>query len=94
VVTLTWTPAPAVPAGVVVVIVVLLTTVKPVVRVVDPNLTSVAPVKSVPVMVTNVPPAAGPEPGAMLSTCGGVPPPPPAVYVNFEFTSGTLCSPS
>jgi len=38
---------------------------------VEPNFTAVAPVKSVPVMVTMVPPAAGPEVGEILVTVGG-----------------------
>src|SRR5438128_7933768 len=39
-----------------------------------PNLTSLAPVKSVPVMVTLVPPALGPLFGSTLVTVGGGPP--------------------
>jgi hypothetical protein len=35
-----------------------------------PNVTAVAPVKPVPVRVTEVPPAAGPYIGAMLVTAG------------------------
>ena len=37
---------------------------------VAPKLTAVTPVKLVPVMVTAVPPACGPEPGAMAVTVG------------------------
>ena len=37
---------------------------------VDPNLTAVAPVKPVPVIVTEVPPASGPAVGLMLVTVG------------------------
>ena len=36
-----------------------------------PNVTAVAPVKSVPVMVTGVPPMAGPVAGASEETVGG-----------------------
>ena len=61
---------PAVPAGVTAVMVVELTTVKPVAAV-PPMVTAVAPVKLVPVMVTLVPPAAGPLDGLMLETVGG-----------------------
>ena len=39
-------------------------------RAVPPNVTAVAPVKLVPVMVTDVPPAAGPEFGLTLVTVG------------------------
>ena len=46
-----------------------LTTVKLVAET-PPNLTSVAPVKLVPVMVTLVPPAVGPEFGLTLVTVG------------------------
>ena len=38
---------------------------------VAPKLTAVAPVKSVPVIVTLVPPAAGPDDGLTLVTAGG-----------------------
>jgi hypothetical protein len=38
--------------------------------IVEPNETAVAPVKLVPVMVTLVPPAAGPLVGLMLDTVG------------------------
>ena len=62
--------APAVPAGVVAVIDVLLTTVT-LVAAAPPNVT-VAPVaKFVPVMVTDVPPASGPPFGLTLLTAGG-----------------------
>ena len=37
---------------------------------VDPKVTAVAPVKPVPVTVTLVPPAVGPEPGANAVTVG------------------------
>lgn len=50
---------PAVPAGVTAVMVVALTTLK-LVAAVLPNITAVAPVRFVPVIVTVVPPAAGP----------------------------------
>ena len=57
-------------AGVVAVIeVALATTVTPVAGM-PPNVTAVAPVKLVPVMVTDVPPAVGPEFGLTLVTVG------------------------
>ena len=61
VVTVTWT-VPAVPAGAVAVIWVALMTVKWW-RLSAPNLTAVAPVRLVPVIVTEVPPAVGPAAG-------------------------------
>lgn len=65
---------PAVPAGVVAVIEVALLTVKPAAGL-APKLTPVAPMKSVPVSVTTVPPAVLPEPGETAVTVGtGVPP--------------------
>jgi hypothetical protein len=61
--------APALPAGVVAVIEVLLTTTR-LVAAVAPNVT-VAPVaKLVPVIVTAVPPAVGPPIGEILLTAG------------------------
>ena len=57
-VTTTFT-APAACAGVIAVMVVALTTTT-LVAAVPPNVTAVAPVKLVPVMVTLVPPAVGP----------------------------------
>ena len=60
---------PAVPAGVVAVIVVALSTVK-LVAALPPMVTAVAPVKSVPVMVMVVPPAIDPAEGEMLATEG------------------------
>jgi hypothetical protein len=57
------------PAGEVAVIDVALLTVKEVAAV-PPNFTAVAPVNKVPVMVTGVPPAAGPLFGAMEVTGG------------------------
>ena len=57
------------PAGLSAVIVVPLTTVTPVAGVV-PKSTVVAPVKPVPVIVTRVPPAAGPLVGLMPVTVG------------------------
>ena len=57
------------PAGLVAVIVVSLTTVTPVAAVV-PKSTAVAPVKLVPVIVTDVPPAAGPLVGLRPVTVG------------------------
>jgi hypothetical protein len=41
---------------------------------VAPKLTAVAPVKSVPVKVTVVPPASGPAPGLIVVRVGGAPP--------------------
>ena len=60
---------PAVPAGVVAVIEVALTTVTPVAAV-PPMVTAVAPVKSVPVIVTDCPPASGPDDGLMAVNVG------------------------
>ena len=60
---------PALPAGVVAVIEVELTTVK-LVTVAPPIVTAVAPVKSAPVMVTDCPPASGPEDGLRAVTSG------------------------
>jgi len=59
---------PTVPAGVVAVIVVSLTTTK--LAVAPPMVTAVAPVKLVPVMVTVVPPDAGPLVAVTLVTVG------------------------
>ena len=58
-----------VPAGEVAVIDVAELTVKPVAAV-APNLTAVAPVKPVPVIVTLVPPAVGPAVGEIEVTVG------------------------
>ena len=60
--------APAVPAGVVAVILVALTTVK--LTAVPPKVTAVAPATSVPVMVMLVPPAPDPVEGETLVTVG------------------------
>ena len=68
VVTLTVT-APA-PAGATAVICVAELTVK-LVALMPPNCTAVAPVKPVPVMMTLVPPAAGPDVGARPVIVGG-----------------------
>jgi hypothetical protein len=57
------------PAGAVAVIWASLLTVK-VVAAVEPNVTPVAPVKLAPVIVTDVPPEAGPEDGLTLVTVG------------------------
>ena len=62
---------PAAPAGAVAVIDVALLTVK-LLALVAPNLTAVVPAKFVPVMVTEVPPAVGPELGETLVTVGAV----------------------
>ena len=59
---------PAVPAGVVAVIVVALTL--PTEAAVPPMVTAVAPVKPVPVIVTVCPPANGPDVGLMDVTVG------------------------
>jgi len=66
---------PALPAGVVAVIVVLFTIVTPVAAV-PPNVTVAPAAKFVPVIVTAVPPATGPLFGLTLLTVGG------AMYVN------------
>ena len=66
---ITVTSTVPVPAGLSAVIVVALTTVTPVAAVV-PKSTAVAPVKPVPVIVTKVPPAAGPLVGLMPVTAG------------------------
>jgi hypothetical protein len=58
-----------VPAGDVAVIEVAELTVK-VVALVAPNFTAVAPVNAVPVMVTDVPPVAGPDVGEIDVTVG------------------------
>ena len=61
--------APALPAGVVAVIVVLFTTVTPVAAAL-PKLTVAPDAKLAPVMVTAVPPATGPLLGLTLLTVG------------------------
>jgi hypothetical protein len=63
--------APALPAGVVAVMVVLFTTVTPVAAV-PPKVTAAPLAKSIPVMVTAVPPATGPPFGDTLVTNGTV----------------------
>ena len=68
VVTVTST-VPAVPAGAVAVIWVALLTAT-LVAAVEPKATPVAPVKLVPVIVTEVPPAVGPEDGLTCVTAG------------------------
>jgi len=60
---------PALPAGVVAVMVVAFTTVTAVAAV-PPIVTAVAPVKLVPVTVTDCPPASGPDNGAIDATVG------------------------
>ena len=67
--TVTLTTPPAMSAGLTTVIVVSVTTVRPVPGVV-PKSTAVAPVKPVPVIVTRVPPAAGPLVGLRPVTEG------------------------
>jgi len=74
VITLTFT-VPATCAGAVAVLVVALTTVK-LVAAVAPNRTAVTPVKFAPVIVTEVPPATGPDVGLSPVTVG------PELYVN------------
>jgi len=66
----TVTDAEPVPAGAVAVICVLLATVNAAGA--DPNLTPVAPVNPVPVMVTVFPPALGPWTGLMLLMTGAM----------------------
>ena len=61
---------PAAWAGVIAVMVVALTTVK-LVAAVPPNVTAVAPVRLVPVMVTLVPPSVVPLAGVIDVTVGG-----------------------
>ena len=60
---------PAVPDGVVAVIEVELPTLTEV-AIVPPIVTAVAPVKPVPVMVTDCPPASGPDDGLIDDTVG------------------------
>jgi hypothetical protein len=86
VVTLTST-IPATCAGDVAVIVVALLTVKPVAAV-APKSTAVAPVKFVPVIVTDVPPAAGPLVGFTFVTVGA------ATNVNSSFALVALVPPT
>ena len=69
VVTVMSTVVPAEPAGDIAVIEISLLTVK-LVAAVAPNLTAVEPVKPVPVIATEVPPAARPVVGEMLVTVG------------------------
>ena len=71
VVTVTWTVP--LPAGLTAVIWVAEMTLKEAAFVL-PNRTAVAPVKLVPVTVTDVPPAVGPLVGLMPETAGAVPP--------------------
>ena len=68
VVTVTST-VPALPAGAVAVMLVALLIVK-LVAAVEPNLTAVAPVRLVPVIVTDVPPPVGPAVGLICVTVG------------------------
>ena len=70
VVTITLTIPPVVRAGVTQVIEVLLTTLKDV-AFNPPNVTEVAPIKFVPVIVTLVPPSLDTEDGVMLLMLGG-----------------------
>ncbi len=88
VVTVTLT-IPAAPAGDVMVICVAEFTVRPVPAVV-PNLTAVAPVNPVPVIVTTVPPTRGPLDGEMpvtVGAVGGCVCPVPPVYFRSRFDS-------
>ncbi len=68
---LTVTSTAPVPAGVVAVIAVALSTVNAAAGV-PPKLIALAPVKPVPVIVTLVPPAAGPDDGLTFVTVGAV----------------------
>jgi hypothetical protein len=70
--------APALPAGVVAVIVVLFVT-ETFVAAVPPNVTVAPAAKFVPVIVTDVPPAVDPLLGLKLVTVGAVDPVPPGV---------------
>jgi hypothetical protein len=63
--------APSLRAGVIQVIVVLFTTLREVAAI-PSNVTDVAPVKEVPVIVTLVPPAVLPDNGEILVITGGV----------------------
>ena len=63
--------APILRAGVIQVIVVLFTTLI-VVAAIPPNVTDVAPIKDVPVIVTLVPPSVLPDDGEMPVMLGGV----------------------
>ena len=63
--------APALLAGVIQVIVVSLTTLRDVATV-PPNVTTLAPVKEVPVIVTLVPPSVLPDDDEILLITGGV----------------------
>ena len=63
--------APALRAGVIQVIVVLFTTLRDV-TLIPSNVTDVAPVKFMPVIVTLVPPAMPPDDGEMLLITGDV----------------------
>jgi hypothetical protein len=71
VVTITPTAPAVVHAGVIQVIVVLFTTLREVAAI-PPNVTEVAPVKFVPVIVTLVPPSVLPDDDEMLLITGGV----------------------
>jgi hypothetical protein len=75
-----------VPAGDVAVICVAESTVKPVAAV-PPNVTASAPVRLVPVMVTEVPPASGPADGAIPVTNGN------PIYVNSSAADAGLVPP-
>src|SRR5450830_673706 len=75
-----------VPAGAVAVICVALTTVKPVAAV-APKVTAVAPTRFAPLMVTLMPPAAGPDVGEILLTVGA------ATYVNWSAALVALVPP-
>ncbi|CAM3245069.1 hypothetical protein JANLI_04620 [Janthinobacterium lividum] len=70
-VVVTRTSTVPVPLGAVAVICVALLTVKPLAAV-APNVTAVVLLKPVPVMMTLVPPVAGPAVGEMLLTAGSV----------------------
>ena len=82
---------PAVPAGAVAVIEVALLTVK-LVAAVTPKVTPVAPVKSVPVSVTTVPPAVLPELGVTAVTVGAAAPEPQLTLKNDTVVPGVARS--
>ena len=75
-----------VPAGAVAVICVALLTVKPL-ALPPPNLTAVAPDRLAPVMITLLPPVAGPEVGEILLTVGA------AIYVYWSAALVALVPP-
>ena len=81
--------APAVPAGVVQMRLVAVMELKPVAAA-PPMVTPVAPVRFVPLIVTTVPPAAGPLPGEMPVTVGAAASPVPVTLISKGFSSASL----